>query len=133
MALAFSDSVMRVGPSIFKARIARSLFLMVLVKFQNDPWPGFNLRTLLLKPLQRSRKRLLSVSNSSLSYVLRLFCHTECKTETIWTNERNRSNSRPQNCLSKVRIIESTSAPDPTLSSEKFKSIRESITRRNKA
>jgi CO dehydrogenase/acetyl-CoA synthase epsilon subunit len=27
----------------FKAGIARNLFLMILVKFQNDPWPGFNL------------------------------------------------------------------------------------------
>jgi hypothetical protein len=38
MVLDFSDSVMRLSPSIFKAGIARNFFLMILVKFQNDPW-----------------------------------------------------------------------------------------------
>jgi hypothetical protein len=72
LASAFSDSVMRVDSSNFEARIARNLFLVVLVKFQNDPWPGFYLRSFLLKTmlsnlLRRSQARILKVSNSFLS------------------------------------------------------------------
>jgi hypothetical protein len=54
-----------------------------------------------------------------------LYLRGECKKETTWTNERN------QVASVKVRIIVSTSAPDSTLSSQKFKWIRESIFRRN--
>jgi hypothetical protein len=76
MALTFSDSVMRVSPSIIKTEIARNLLLIILVKFQNDPLPGLNLLTLLPKHLQTSRTRLLSVLNSKLFCVLRLLCYT---------------------------------------------------------
>jgi hypothetical protein len=106
MELAFSDSVMRVSPSVFKADIARNLFLMILVKFQHIPWPGFNLRALLPKavlpkPLQSSRTRLLSVSNSNLLNVLRLFCHIHYQPFFWAVNERNHSSSCLKNHVSK--------------------------------
>jgi hypothetical protein len=47
--LAFSDSVIRVSPSSFKAGIPRNLFLIILVKPQKNLWPGFKARSLLPK------------------------------------------------------------------------------------
>jgi hypothetical protein len=145
MALPFSDSVMRVSQSIFKNEITRNLFL---VNFQIDRWPGFNLRTLLPKamlpkPLQSSRTRLLSVSNSNLSCVLRLFCHRRCQPffgaiidficgESARQKRLGGTKGTAAAVASvKAEIIMSTSAPESALSSEKFKSIQESISRRN--